>query len=463
LHRLELMGELKSRGVKMSPLICRSAVLGAQCEIGCNAWIGSVAVLEHAVKAGTSAWIDAGVLVGAEAGIGSHAPLGRLVAINYRGDIAMGTHHSAILSTPVLLLNGRARARRGTATARCLAFACAHSGGAFQALPEKAHRPDAMGAPPRRPLQIDIKVISFAHTPGETVMKERTLRSLPGIPLLLGVLALSGLALWLFVSGLLEDPASGAPTSLPLALLSLLLGALALLSLCGLYTVQPNQAAVLSLFGKYVGTVKDNGLRWNNPFYSKKKVSQRVRNFESGRLKVNELDGSPIEIAAVIVWQVIDASEAVYNVDDYESFVHIQSESALRAMATSYPYDQHEDNQISLRSHPAEISEQLKRHLDERLTQAGVDVIEARISHLAYAPEIAQAMLQRQQANAVIAARTRIVSGAVGMVEMALAELEKNGTVQLDEERKAHMVSNLLTVLCSDRGAQPIVNAGSLY
>ena len=294
-------------------------------------------------------------------------------------------------------------------------------------------------------------------------MKERTLRSLSGIPALLGLLALAGVALWLFVIGVIKNPVDGGPTSLPLVLLSLPLGAAALLGLCGLYTVQPNQAAVVSLFGKYVGTVKDNGLRWNNPFYSKKKVSQRVRNFESGRLKVNELDGSPIEIAAVIVWQVIDASEAVYNVDDYESFVHIQSESALRAMATSYPYDQHEDSQISLRSHPAEISEQLKRHLDERLTQAGVDVIEARISHLAYAPEIAQAMLQRQQANAVIAARTRIVAGAVGMVEMALAELQKSGVVQLDEERKAHMVSNLLTVLCSDRGAQPIVNAGSLY
>jgi regulator of protease activity HflC (stomatin/prohibitin superfamily) len=231
----------------------------------------------------------------------------------------------------------------------------------------------------------------------------------------------------------------------------------------GLYTVQPNQAAVVSLFGKYVGTVKDNGLRWNNPFYSKKKVSQRVRNFESGKLKVNELDGSPIEIAAVIVWQVVDCAEAVYNVDDYESFVHIQSESALRAMATSYPYDQHEDGQVSLRSHANEISVHLKEQLDERLTTAGVDVIDARISHLAYAPEIAHAMLQRQQANAVIAARTRIVAGAVGMVEMALSELQKSGTVQLDEERKAHMVSNLLVVLCGDRSTQPIVNAGSLY
>jgi regulator of protease activity HflC (stomatin/prohibitin superfamily) len=231
----------------------------------------------------------------------------------------------------------------------------------------------------------------------------------------------------------------------------------------GLYMVEPNQAAVLSLFGKYVGTDKVNGLRWNNPFYSKKKVSLRVRNFESGKLKVNELDGSPIEIAAVIVWRVVDSAEAVFNVDDYESFVHIQSEAALRAMATSYPYDQHEDDQISLRSHPTEISDRLKEQLDERLTAAGVDVVDARISHLAYAPEIAHAMLQRQQANAVIAARTRIVAGAVGMVEMALAELEKSGTLRLDEERRAAMVSNLLVVLCGDRGTQPIVNAGTLY
>jgi len=188
-----------------------------------------------------------------------------------------------------------------------------------------------------------------------------------------------------------------------------------------------------------------------------------VRNFESGKLKVNELDGSPIEIAAVIVWQVVDASEAVFNVDDYESFVHIQSEAALRAIASSYPYDQHDEGQIALRSHPQEISEHLQAQIAERLGTAGVEVIEARISHLAYAPEIAQAMLQRQQANAVIAARTRIVAGAVGMVEMALAELQKNGVVQLDEERKAQMVSNLLVVLCGDRGTQPIVNAGSLY
>ncbi|HEL3811889.1 SPFH domain-containing protein [Stenotrophomonas maltophilia] len=293
-------------------------------------------------------------------------------------------------------------------------------------------------------------------------MKEKSLSSLNGLGTLAGALlvALAGAAL--FVVGVAAKASTGSPNLL-LMLLGVLLVALGVFILAGLYTIQPNQAAVLSLFGKYVGTVKDNGLRWNNPFYAKRRVSQRVRNFESGKLKVNELDGSPIEIAAVIVWQVIDASEAVYNVDDYESFVHIQSESALRAMATSYPYDQHEDGQLALRSHASEISQHLKNELAERLADAGVQVIDARISHLAYAAEIAQAMLQRQQANAVIAARTRIVAGAVGMVEMALAELQKNGVVQLDEERKAHMVSNLLTVLCSDRGTQPIVNAGSLY
>ncbi|WP_115584759.1 SPFH domain-containing protein [Xanthomonas arboricola] len=289
-------------------------------------------------------------------------------------------------------------------------------------------------------------------------MKEKPINSLPGIPVIIAVGAAFAASAWMLLT------VAASAEAIPLALIAtIVVVAVGIFFLAGLYTLEPNQAAVLSLFGKYVGTVKDPGLRWNSPFYAKRRVSQRVRNFESGRLKVNELDGSPIEISAVIVWQVMDASEAVYNVDDYESFVHIQSEAALRAMATSYPYDQHEDDQISLRSHPAEISEQLKRHLDERLTQAGVDVIEARISHLAYAPEIAQAMLQRQQANAVIAARTRIVAGAVGMGEMALAELQKNGVVQLDEERKAHMVSNLLTVLCSDRGTQPVVNAGSLY
>ncbi len=261
-------------------------------------------------------------------------------------------------------------------------------------------------------------------------------------------------------SALVRAMVAGVPALLFVALLA---AALLVLVVAGLYKVEPNQSAVLSLFGRYIGTVKDNGLRWNNPFYSTRKISLRVRNFESGRLKVNELDGSPIEIAAVIVWRVVDSAEAVFNVDDYEGFVHIQSEAALRAMATSYPYDQHEEGQISLRSHASEVSLHLKEQLDERLSTAGVDVLEARISHLAYAPEIAHAMLQRQQANAVIAARTRIVAGAVGMVEMALSELQKNGVVQLDEERKAQMVSNLLVVLCGERGTQPIVNTGSIY
>jgi regulator of protease activity HflC (stomatin/prohibitin superfamily) len=289
-------------------------------------------------------------------------------------------------------------------------------------------------------------------------MKENPSRSLPGIPFLLGVLATAAVAIWLFVTGMAHGPVSP-----PEVIAGMLVMLLAIFSLSGLYTVQPNQAAVLSLFGRYIGTVKDGGLRWNNPFYSKQKVSLRVRNFESSKLKVNELDGSPIEIAAVIVWQVVDSAEAVYNVDDYESFVHIQSESAVRTMATSYPYDQHEDGQLALRSHAAEVSKHLMEELQERLMDAGVQVLDSRISHLAYAPEIAQAMLQRQQANAIIAARTRIVAGAVGMVEMALEALQKNGVVHLDEERKAQMVSNLLVVLCGERSTQPVINAGTLY
>lgn len=287
-------------------------------------------------------------------------------------------------------------------------------------------------------------------------MKEKEIGSWSGIPTLIGVIVALGLTVWWFVESARHFDTFGIVASLTV-------GLTLLITFGGFYMVEPNQAAVLTLFGKYVGTVKDQGLRFNNPFYSTKKVSLRVRNFESGRLKVNELDGSPIEIAAVIVWKVVDSAEAVFNVDDYESFVHIQSEAALRSMATSYPYDQHEDGQVSLRSHSAEISQHLKEQLDERLTTAGVDVVEARISHLAYAPEIAQAMLQRQQANAVVAARTRIVYGAVSMVEMALGELKKNGVVDLDEERKAQMVSNLLVVLCSDRATQPVVNTGSIH
>ena len=288
-------------------------------------------------------------------------------------------------------------------------------------------------------------------------MKEQPVKTASGIPTLLVIFVLLIANAALFVNGAQNQ-------SIPLIAIALIVGIVLLICFGGFFNLEPNQAAVLSLFGKYVGTARESGLRFTNPFYAARKVSLRVRNFESSKLKVNELDGSPIEIAAVIVWQVVDSAEAVYNVDDYESFVHIQSESALRAMATSYPYDQHEDPKlISLRSNPVEISQHLKEQLDERLTTAGVDVIDARISHLAYAPEIAGAMLQRQQANAVVAARTRIVFGAVSMVEMALEQLKEKGLVELDEERRAAMVSNLLVVLCSERPAMPIVNTGSLY
>src|SRR5687768_13363034 len=290
-------------------------------------------------------------------------------------------------------------------------------------------------------------------------MKEQPMRSAPGIPVLLVLIAVAIAAFVLFVKGV---QGTGNP-NWPYAVVGFFLGVIASIAACGFFMVEPNQAAVVSLFGKYIGTVKEQGLRWNNPFFSEKKVSLRVRNFESGKLKVNDLEGSPIEIGAVAVWQVVDSAEAVYNVDDFESFVHIQTEAALRAMATSYPYDQHEDGKISLRSHAADIAKHLTQEIQERLAQAGVNVAEARISHLAYAPEIAQAMLQRQQAGAIIAARTRIVEGAVSMVEMALEQLSARKVVDLDPERRAVMVSNLLVVLCGERGTQPVVNAGSIY
>jgi regulator of protease activity HflC (stomatin/prohibitin superfamily) len=287
-------------------------------------------------------------------------------------------------------------------------------------------------------------------------MREVEIRSWPGIPVLVANIAVVLLAIWWFVASARAGEGLEVAGAVIVFIVSVSLFA-------GFYMVEPNQAAVLTLFGKYVGTVREQGLRFSNPFYANRKVSLRVRNFESGRLKVNELNGSPIEIAAVIVWKVVDSAEATFNVDDYESFVQIQSEAALRSMATRYPYDQHVEDEISLRSHAQEISEHLKQQLDERLTTAGVDVIEARISHLAYASEIAQAMLQRQQADAVVAARRRIVDGAVGMVEMALKDLKEQGIVDLDEERQAQMVTNLLVVLCSDRATQPVINTGSIH
>jgi regulator of protease activity HflC (stomatin/prohibitin superfamily) len=242
----------------------------------------------------------------------------------------------------------------------------------------------------------------------------------------------------------------------------LLAGVPGFLTLIGLFTVAPNQAKVLQLFGAYRGTVKAPGLRWANPLYMKHRISLRVRNFESEKLKVNDHSGNPIQIAAIVVWKVIDTAEAMFHVENYENFVRVQTEAALRNLATRYPYDAHVDGEMSLRSHTAEIAEHLKTEIQDRLTQAGVLVIEARISHLAYSPEIAGVMLQRQQASAVIAARSKIVEGAVGMVEMALQLLSKNNIVELDNERKAAMVSNLLIVLCGDRGTQPTVNAGTV-
>ena len=227
----------------------------------------------------------------------------------------------------------------------------------------------------------------------------------------------------------------------------------------------PIKGKVLTLFGSYVGSVRDPGLRWTIPLFVRKSISLRIRNFESAKIKVNDNQGNPIEIAAIVVWSVTDTAEAVFEVDDYESYVTIQSESALRILASSFPYDPRDDaeSEIALRSHPVEVAENLATHIQERLEKAGITVLEARISHLAYAQEIASAMLQRQQASAIIAARNRIVEGAVGMVEMALLRLSEKEIVELDEERKAAMVSNLLVVLCGDKATQPIVNTGSLY
>ncbi len=294
-------------------------------------------------------------------------------------------------------------------------------------------------------------------------MNERKALSLPGIPALLFLLAAFAAVIFVLIDTVRHAEAMGLePTPgqvIPLVLLAALIAFL----LKGLFAVQPNVARVMQLFGRYAGSVREQGLRWTNPFYTREAVSLRVRNFESGKLKVNDLDGNPIEIGAIVVWQVVDTAEAVFMVDDYANFVHIQAESALRQMATSYSYDSHDEKSISLRGNGTEVNAHLRDEIQERLSKAGVEVVEARISHLAYAQEIAQAMLQRQQASAIVSARTRIVEGAVGMVELALEQLNQRGVVDLDNERKAAMVSNLLVVLCADRATQPVVNTGSLY
>ncbi len=244
-----------------------------------------------------------------------------------------------------------------------------------------------------------------------------------------------------------------------------ILGFLGFFVFSGLFTILPNTARVMTLFGKYVGTAVTPGFHWLNPFYLKRGVSLRANNMETSHLKVNDKQGNPILIAAVVVWKVKDAYKAVFDVENYQKFVEIQSESALRKMAMEYSYDNFEDEyaEITLRSSSMEINEMLEKEISERLKIAGIEVIEARITHLAYAQEIANAMLQRQQASAVIAARSKIVEGAVGMVEMALDSLSEKDIVHLDDEKKAAMVSNLLVVLCSDRSVNPIVNAGTLY
>ena len=262
------------------------------------------------------------------------------------------------------------------------------------------------------------------------------------------------------IGALLRLTGDGTPAEIAGVLFVL---ALDVLCWFGLIVINPNTAKAMLLFGDYRGTIKDPGFWWVNPLTVRRTVSLKVRNFESSKLKVNDHIGNPIEIGAIVVWRVVETAEALFLVDDYEHFMHMQTESAVRILATSFPYDAHEEGEISLRGSGAEVSQRLREEIQARLSKAGVEVIEARISHLAYAPEIANAMLRRQQATAVIAARQKIVEGAVGMVEMALDLLSKKKVVTLDEERKATMVSNLLVVLCGDKDAQPVVNTGTLY
>lgn len=246
------------------------------------------------------------------------------------------------------------------------------------------------------------------------------------------------------------------------AVLAIAWAVVAVVVLTGLTVINPNEAKVVQFLGRYVGSIADAGFQWVLPFTSKRKITLRVRNFETAKLKVNDADGNPVEIAAVVVYKVVETARATFSVDDYEEYVAIQSEAAVRHLATTHPYDSHEPARTSLRD-GAEVATELTTELRERTELAGVEVLEARITHLAYAPEIAQAMLVRQQAAQVVAARTRIVEGAVGMVHLALDRLAAEGVVDLDEERKAQMVSNLLVVLCGDRAIQPVVNTGSLY
>ncbi|MFF9123579.1 SPFH domain-containing protein [Streptomyces sp. NPDC014889] len=280
-----------------------------------------------------------------------------------------------------------------------------------------------------------------------------------GLALLLGLLGLL-VAAALLVGGV---NTSGTGAKAALIVVALLVGIGALLAMCGLNTVAPGEARVVQLFGRYRGTIREDGLRWVNPFTSRTKISTRVRNHETAVLKVNDAYGNPIELAAVVVWKVRDTAQATFEVDDFLEFVSTQTEAAVRHIAIEYPYDAHDEDGLSLRGNAEEITEKLAAELHARVEAAGVQIVESRFTHLAYAPEIASAMLQRQQAGAVVAARREIVDGAVGMVEAALARISEQGIVELDEERKAAMVSNLMVVLCGDRAPQPVLNTGTLY
>ncbi|HEX2133582.1 MAG TPA: SPFH domain-containing protein [Actinophytocola sp.] len=295
-------------------------------------------------------------------------------------------------------------------------------------------------------------------------IRERVAFGTRGLPLLALVVALVLAGVALVLIGVIQL-ATGSGGALPVVLV--VVGGVALVggSLLGggLIMVAPGEARVVQFLGRYVGTVRMDGLRWINPFTFRRKISTRIRNHETAVNKVNDADGSPIEIAAVVVWRVTDTARAVFEVDDYIEFVNIQTEAAVRHIATTYPYDAHGDDQLSLRQNTTEITDQLSAEIGVRVESAGVEVIESRITHLAYAQEIAGAMLRRQQAGAVVAARQRIVEGAVGMVQLALDQLAEQDVVDLDEERKAAMVSNLLVVLCADRDTQPVVNTGTLY
>ena len=288
------------------------------------------------------------------------------------------------------------------------------------------------------------------------MLREKAVTTIPGVVVVPVILAAMVGGVWWLVH--LAQANEAGMIWMPILLI-----VFAAISIAGLFVVNPNDGQVVLLFGNYLGTARNPGFHWVNPFTTRSRVSMRVRNFESAKLKVNDHTGNPIEIAAVVVWKVVDTAEALFEVDDYKNFMQVQTEAALRNLSTSYPYDAHVEGEMSLRSHTGEVAEKLKGEIQDRLAKAGVQVLESRISHLAYAPEIASAMLQRQQASAIVAARSRIVEGAVGMVEMALAELETKGIVNLDPERKAAMVSNLLVVLCSNSHTQPVVNTGTLY